>query len=219
MSDKDKDDKEEEEEEGVLGEEVLEEPERPTAWTSGWDDDTNDVEDDPDPHATPERELLWACEQGKQSLVEDILHQHPEAVNTKDSDGYTPLHRAAYSDFPEIVKLLLTAGASVTARTVDGWTALHSSCRWNHHECADLLLDAGSDINASTNSGQTPLHVAAVNHQARDTLQLLLMNRAIRPQVTNSNGETASDIAVRSGPYGYLFESVDPVLSDSQEQE
>lgn len=47
-------DKEEGEEEARCemggGDEPLEEPERPPAWTSGWDDDTNDVEDDPDPH-------------------------------------------------------------------------------------------------------------------------------------------------------------------------
>ncbi|XP_069941139.1 mitochondrial GTPase 1 isoform X2 [Cherax quadricarinatus] len=86
-------------------EEELEEPERPSAWTSGWDDESNDVEADPDPHATPEREILWACENGKQSVVEEILKEHPEAVGATDSDGYTPLHRAAYSDFPDIVKV------------------------------------------------------------------------------------------------------------------
>lgn len=48
---------------------------------------------------------MWACEHGHQSVVERILEQHPEAVGAQDSDGYTPLHRAAYSDFPEIVKV------------------------------------------------------------------------------------------------------------------
>ncbi|XP_071513360.1 ankyrin repeat domain-containing protein 49-like [Panulirus ornatus] len=199
-----------------VGGEDLEEPERPMTWTSGWDDESNDVEADPDPHATPEREILWACENGKESLVKKILHQHPEAIGAVDSDGYTPLHRAAYSDFPEIIKLLLTSGASVTAKTVDGWTALHSACRWNHSECAVILIEGGSDVNAVTNSGQTPLHVAASNPQAHKTLQLLLMNRVVKPLLTNSNGETARDLALRSGPYGYLFEVTDPVLSDCE---
>lgn len=33
-----------------VGGEDLEEPERPMTWTSGWDDESNDVEADPDPH-------------------------------------------------------------------------------------------------------------------------------------------------------------------------
>lgn len=39
-----------ENEEGAEASDVLEEPERPIEWTSGWDDECNDVEDDPDPH-------------------------------------------------------------------------------------------------------------------------------------------------------------------------
>ncbi|XP_050739646.1 ankyrin repeat domain-containing protein 49-like [Eriocheir sinensis] len=213
---------EEEEEEHGEGEEdesLEPPPDAPPAWTSGWDDDSNDVDPDPDPHATPEREILWACEHGHQSVVERILEQHPEAVGAQDSDGYTPLHRAAYSDFPEIVKLLLGAGASVSARTADGWLPLHSACRWNHHTCALILLDAGSDINAATNSGQTPLHLAAVNPQAKETLQLLLKSRDIKPTLTNSNGETAKDISVRSGPFAYLFEVTDPVLNVLEDPE
>ncbi|XP_068225607.1 ankyrin repeat domain-containing protein 49-like [Palaemon carinicauda] len=168
--------------------------------------------------ATPEREILWACENGKQSLVEEILKQHPEAILSVDSDGYTPLHRAAYSNYPEIIKLLLKAGAPSTARTSDGWTALHSACRWNHVECAEILIDAGCDVTSTTNSGQTPLHVAAVNPQAKETLQMLLMNPLVKPLLTNDNGETAKDIAMRSGPYEFLFEVMDPVLNTLEEQ-
>ncbi|XP_042220030.1 ankyrin repeat domain-containing protein 49-like [Homarus americanus] len=202
-----------------MGSEDIEEPERPLVWTSGWDDESNDVEADPDPHATPEREILWACENGKQSLVEEILQQHPEAISATDSDGYTPLHRAAYSDFPDIIKLLLSAGASVNAKTVDGWSALHSACRWNHFDCVVILIDGGSDVNGVTNSGQTPLHVAAINPQAHQTLQLLLMNCMVKPLLTNSNGETAKDLAMRSGPHGYLFEVTDPVLNVCEDHE
>ncbi|KAK8385239.1 hypothetical protein O3P69_012210 [Scylla paramamosain] len=175
----------EEVEEGVC--EELEEPERPPTWSSGWDDECTDVEADPDPHATPEREILWACENGHQSVVERILLQHPQAVAARDSDGYTPLHRAAYSDHLEIIKLLLQAGASVSAKTVDG--------------------------------GQTPLHLAAVNPQARETLQLLLQSRQVKPLLANSNGETARDIAVRSGPFVYLFEVAEPVLNVCEDPE
>lgn len=193
-------------------------PERDVSWPSGWEDASTHVEADPDPHATPEREILWACENGKQSVVEEILQQHPEAVSSIDSDGYTPLHRAAYSNYPEIIKLLLRAGVSIAARTVDGWTPLHSACRWNHVECAEILIDGGCDVNSTTNSGQTPLHVAAANPQARETLQMLLMNPLVKPLLTNSNGETAKDIAMRSGPYEYLFEVTDPVLNTLEEQ-
>ncbi|XP_063608653.1 ankyrin repeat domain-containing protein 49-like [Penaeus indicus] len=206
-------------EEGAEAGEVLEEPERPTEWTSGWDDECNDVEDDPDPHATPEREILWACENGKQSIIENILEHHPEAINATDSDGYTPLHRAAYSDHVEIVKLLLKSGASVTAKTVDGWTALHSACRWNHYRCAVVLIEGGSDVNAVSNSGQTPLHIAATNPKAHETLQLLLMNKLMKPHIKNSVGETAEDLAIRNGPYGYLFEVINPVLNEYEQQE
>lgn len=114
--------------------------------------------------------------------------------------------------------MLLRAGVSIAARTVDGWTPLHSACRWNHVECAEILIDGGCDVNSTTNSGQTPLHVAAANPQARETLQMLLMNPLVKPLLTNSNGETAKDIAMRSGPYEYLFEVTDPVLNTLEEQ-
>lgn len=100
------------------------------------------------------------------------------------------------------------------AKTVDGWTPLHSACRWNHYECAQIIIDAGGEVNATSNSGQTPLHVAASNPQAHHTLELLLLNRLVKPLLTNHNGETARDLALRSGPYAYLFEVTDPVLND-----
>lgn len=52
-------------------------------------------------------------------------------ITTKDAvdeDGYTPLHRAAYSNNVDIAKILLQHGANVNARTEFEWTPLHSVC-------------------------------------------------------------------------------------------
>lgn len=68
--------------------------------------------------ATPEREILWACENGKESVVKKILQQHPEAIGAIDSDGYTPLHRAAYSDFPEIIKVRRWVKGKITTHFI-----------------------------------------------------------------------------------------------------
>ena len=74
--------------------------------------------------------LLWAAQHNKLNLVREVLSSRPELVHHRDSDGYTALHRAAYSDHPKMARHLLKRGADITARTSeDQWTPLHSACR------------------------------------------------------------------------------------------
>ncbi|XP_076069583.1 ankyrin repeat domain-containing protein 49 [Oratosquilla oratoria] len=174
-------------------------------------EDSSDVEED-DPHIDSETEILWASEKGKESLVQSILAKNPHLVQTKDIDGYTPLHRAAYNNHPNVVKLLLEAKAPIDACTVDGWTPLHSACRWNNYQCATILIQAGGNINAQTNSGQSPLLISASYPQAGKTLQLLLSSPRLKPFNQNHSKESANVVAERSGPYRYLFDMVEPVL-------
>ncbi|KAF2356320.1 Ankyrin repeat-containing domain [Trinorchestia longiramus] len=168
----------------------------------------SDLSEDESPSASPGRELLWACREGHIETVKRILRTNKEAVAATDKDGYTPLHRAAYSNHNTILKLLLQCSASVSARTVDGRTALHSACHWGNLECVRPLVRAHSDINAQTNSGQTPLHLAARNLNAARTLKYLLRQPLLRKDIPNSLGETAQDLAERHGPFAPLFDSV-----------
>ena len=55
----------------------------------------------------------------------------PELINQRDQDGYSALHRAAYSNAFQASAFLLEKGSSVTLKTNDGWTPLHSAARWN----------------------------------------------------------------------------------------
>ena len=161
-----------------------------------------------------EEAFLKSAEHGATDVLRELHALCGEGVlNTVDSDLYTPLHRASYNGHVEAAEYLLSRGARVDAETVDGWQPLHCACRWNKTAVADLLLQNGALVNAQTHGQQTPLHFASSNNRARETLILLLMNPDLRPELVNSQGDTALDVARRCGRYGNLFvmveESVD----------
>ena len=76
---------------------------------------------------TPEERLFTALREGDVPAVKDVLADHPEVVESRDSDGATPLHLAALEGRRDIVHMLLDAGADVNARderfgaTPAGW--------------------------------------------------------------------------------------------------
>ncbi|XP_069495369.1 ankyrin repeat domain-containing protein 49 [Ambystoma mexicanum] len=160
-----------------------------------------------------EKLLLWAAEKNRLATVQRHLSQSSALVNVKDEDEYTPLHRAAYNGHLEIARELIARGADVRAVTVDGWTPLHSACKWNNTKVASFLLQHGADINSQTKGLLTPLHLAAGNRESKDTLELLLMNRYIKPNLKNNLGETAYEIARRTDVYYYLFEIAESCIN------
>lgn len=106
-------------------------------------------------------------------VAQYIIQQHPASVSSKDRDGDTPLHIAAYKGRTECVRLLLQAegsAAMLCAQARDGNTALHVAAS---RECADALLEALTSNEAqavlrTTNaSGQTPRikHLADMSAQ------------------------------------------------------
>ncbi|XP_074160604.1 ankyrin repeat domain-containing protein 49 [Sminthopsis crassicaudata] len=193
----------------------------PLGTQSLWVDDTDEEEEQDEEteewyqmqeqklEKEPNKLLLWAAEKNRLATVRRLLSEKTTHVNTRDEDEYTPLHRASYSGHLDIVRELIGQGADVHAVTVDGWTPLHSACKWNNTKVASFLLQHDADINAQTNGLLTPLHLAAGNRDGKDTLELLLMNRYIKPGLKNNLEETAFDIARRTSIYHYLFEIVE----------
>ena len=53
-------------------------------------------EDDSEPEE-PEPKFLWAAQHNNVELIKDLYSQNSNLVKFADSDGYTALHRAAYS--------------------------------------------------------------------------------------------------------------------------
>lgn len=71
-------------------------------------------------------------------------------MNESDNDGYTPLHRACYGNFIDIVDYLLAKGADISHKTQLQWQPLHSCCHWNSKDCAIRLIQHGADVNATS---------------------------------------------------------------------
>ncbi|PSN30994.1 Ankyrin repeat domain-containing protein 49 [Blattella germanica] len=177
----------------------------PLGQVSGWDDDTEGIDEDRNPCSTPMREILCAAESGNLAKIATLISLNPELIQATDKDGYTPLHRACYSNH-----FLLKHGANIHAETEDGWQPLHSACKWNNAHCAANLLEHGADPNVTS---LTPLHLAASNSHARDTLQLLLMHPDIKTDVKNGSNELPVDLAQRCGKYSSLFEITEPCIN------
>ncbi|KAJ4983396.1 hypothetical protein SVAN01_11131 [Stagonosporopsis vannaccii] len=69
--------------------------------------------------------LCQAIVDGDAEHVQDWLNQEGADPNERDYTGRTPLQLAVMSSTPEIVQILIDAGARIVARMVDGRTALH----------------------------------------------------------------------------------------------
>ena len=84
----------------------------------------------------------------------------------------TPLHAGLAGQLPaEGVRLLVEAGADVSARQHGGYVALHSAANRGDVELIGLLLDRGADPDAAAEDGKRPIdfarergHAQAVEH-------------------------------------------------------
>jgi ankyrin repeat protein len=82
-------------------------------------------------------------------------------VNAENKWKSTPLHNAAWYQHPELVKVLIEAGADLDAKNSAKKTPLHFVARRNI-KIAKMLIDAGADVNAEDEDGKTPWDYASL---------------------------------------------------------
>ncbi|XP_045175658.1 ankyrin repeat domain-containing protein 49-like isoform X2 [Mercenaria mercenaria] len=181
----------------------------PNKFQSFWEMDEEDIDEESmeEIQKNPAKKILWAAENNKQEMVKELLNSDSGLVGSRDADGYTPLHRAAYNGHTDMVILLLENEADINAKTGDGWCPIHSASRWNQADVLSILLQFGANINAQTNSGQTALHIASSDRECRQCLEMLLWDKNTDTSLRNSLNETAYDICQRTSENCLLFET------------
>jgi ankyrin repeat protein len=110
----------------------------------------------------------------------------------------TVLHCAASHDRPELLRVMLEAGAPPDAAGLGGWTPLHVAALFGSAGSAEVLMAAGADPDARTDPGtSTPLHIAAGYGQVNVAEVLLQTGAAVN--VVDSEGYTPLDRACEAG--------------------
>src|SRR5947208_10432978 len=107
--------------------------------------------------------ILEASVAGETQSVVTTLQDHPELLESRNGDGWTPLHLAAFFGTPELIHALLDRGASVNARSGNAManTPLHAAVAGGKTENVAALVKRGADVNAQQSGGWTALHGAA----------------------------------------------------------
>lgn len=127
-------------------------------------------------------QLFEAVQSGRLAYSKELIRSGA-SVNAIDSEGWTPLHFAARSNNPAMVRLLLGHAANPNARDTRGWTPLHCAAVYDAVPCLRELISAGADVNAATDFGHTAQFLARQNNNPRAVA--LLQHHSAAPQFAN----------------------------------
>ncbi len=123
--------------------------------------------------------LRMAVIKGHVKLTESLLQHNPDLIKEKHSKtGCTILHIAIQSGNPELVEVLLKAGANVSARDKQGNMPLHYAAHQNNLELVRILLRHGAKVDVKNNKGVTPLYLCIKNKGSEEMKNLLFAAEA-----------------------------------------
>jgi uncharacterized protein len=162
-----------------------------------------------------ETALMLAINSGELPIAQMLIKAGAN-VNTVEKEHHqTPLMYAAAAkkNAGEMVKLLLSKGASVKPRElyydwptqisqeprvqyhpVGGLTALLYGSRDGCYECVEALIGSGADVSVPTPEGVTPLMIALDNDN--NDIAKLLLDHGAKPGAWDWSGRTALYIAI-----------------------
>ena len=107
--------------------------------------------------------LMICCVLGNTEIL-SLLINAKASLNELDDEGHTALMLAACNNYPEIVQLLLSAGADTNIQTTsNGETALIIAANNNYANIVKLLVDANADLTLCTKGGNNAFVIAIWN--------------------------------------------------------
>jgi ankyrin repeat protein len=144
-------------------------------------------------------DIFEAAATGRTARVRALIAGDLALARAWSTDGFTPLHLAAFFGAEAAAEVLLEAGADPDVASLNDQRVhpLHSAVAGRSFGIARMLVDAGADVEAAQQRGFRPLHAAAQNGDEL-TVDLLLMAGA-RPWTATDQGKIAADFAAEGG--------------------
>ena len=132
-----------------------------------------------DPEIEQQTFLMIASSSNSKKCMEFLISQGAD-IDTRNYNGYTALHFAAYSGAIDSLTYLLSLidekassidshllkNITVDCRTIDGKTPLYLAASRGNLHAVEVLVHNGADVNACDSEGYTPLIAALIgNHK------------------------------------------------------
>ena len=138
-----------------------------------------------------------------QKTLDVDVRTGPSTGPSEPAKGWSALHLACEFNQPAMVKVLLAAGASRSARDAQQCTPLHRAAMVGNRVCAELVI-AGppklthAEVNAREMNGETALHLCA--RRGDFGLCEVLVAAGSRRELTSSVGLTPLRVAKKAHP-------------------
>jgi len=145
--------------------------------------------------------FLFATQGGRGYSNPLAVYEYLESLglepNIITKDGYTPLHRLAYSNTdPAIFNFFLNAGANVNQQDADGNTPFINAASGNKLEIVQLLASRVKNINETNKNEQTALMLAVKGNNAQ--VVSFLLEKGGNASAKDNKGNTLAYYLVES---------------------
>ena len=117
-------------------------------------------------------------ETGNIEKIEELLKSGAD-TETRDKEGYTPLHLSVLYKEPKAILELIKFNADLSARDINGNTPLHIAAEYNQSDIIEIISSNNKSLLSMKNyNGDTPLHFAIFSHSL-DAFRVLIKSQDI----------------------------------------
>ena len=142
--------------------------------------------------------LILAAHYGHTETVRYLVGLPEVDVNHRDSNNETALHCAVTEGHPDVVQVLIHAGADIDTKNEDGDSPLHRASTSGVLEIVKMLLRAGAGVNVTDDGRNTCLILAAYCGHT-ETARYLVGLPEVDVNHCDSENETALHCATNEG--------------------
>lgn len=137
------------------------------------------------------KDIFTACQFGFVSFIQQACNEFwlssscKKFLETPNSEGFAPLHFAAYHGNVHVIHALADAGVDVDQKDSRGYTAIHWAAKAGQLPAVQALKAKGANVNAKGEYGRKPLHMSAFNSNLQVT-EWIIHNGGLINEKTNS---------------------------------
>lgn len=146
--------------------------------------------------------LYHAIRSGRAEIVEELLHNHPQLSHV---DQQRPTLIVSAFDKPDILRLLLDAGADPNTPGQEGWSPIFYAAKFGSVHVIRTLLGSGADLHTRDNYGWTPICIAVDYERDENILQALVEGGASVTDTTADTEKGLLHLAVCRAPHVTRF--------------